>query len=81
MKITESELMAAVRDAAKAAHDTSGFASRQEIQDALGISEDTAKARLRQLHRQGRLQVGFRMAPDITGRMNKIPTYKVTKGR
>ena len=81
IQMTEHELIAALRDAEKGSSGSDGYASRQELQEALGWGADATKARLRALHRQGRLVVAFRQVPDITGRLNKIPTYKVTKGK
>lgn len=81
IQMTENELFAALREAVQVSADVSGYASRQELQEALGWGADATKARLRQLHKQGRLLVAFRQVPDITGRLNKIPTYKVTKGK
>lgn len=84
MKLTENELLSALREAVKVtkdAKDTSGFCTREELQDALGWGRSVTRERLRKLHKAGRLEVGFRMVTDITGRPARVPTYKITKGK
>lgn len=81
MQLSENELLSALREAVKVTKDTSGFCTREELQDALGWGKSATKDRLRQLHKAGRLEVGFRVAADITGRPNRVPTYKITKGK
>ncbi len=75
--MTEDALLEAIREAQRAttAADEVGGLTAEELRDALGLSKDKLQAALLQLNREGRLKVGKRLVPDVTGRMNVRPTY------
>lgn len=81
IEMTADLLLEALREAGRAttAADEVGGLTAEELRDALGLSKDKLRARLIQLQREGRLRVGKRMVPDLTGRPQWRPTYLLTE--
>lgn len=76
MKVTESDLLQALRDALQKPGDGEG----QTVSDlslSMNCSEEKVRRALRELHRQGRLSVASVRRPSIDGRMFSIPAYQV----
>lgn len=77
IEMTGEALLAAIREAQQAttAADEVGGLTAEELRDALGLSKDKLRAVLNRFAKEGRLKVGKRLVPDVTGRMNVRPTY------
>jgi predicted ArsR family transcriptional regulator len=81
IEMTGEALLNAIREAQQAttAADEVGGLTAEELRDALGLSKDKLRAVLQQFAKDGRLKVGWRLMPDLTGRPNRRPTYLLTE--
>lgn len=59
--------------------DAQGF-TRAELCEATGLSDETVLGRLRELSRQGKLDVGRKRILSIDGRGNYVPAYRIKNG-
>jgi hypothetical protein len=75
MDITTDDLMDAIR--AALGNGAGDARTVQEICDACGWKPTKVRQELRALHRQGRLDVIRVNRPDLTGRSQSIPGYRM----
>lgn len=79
--LTNEQMVAALLEAAQAttaADETTGRTFDEWRRDT-GMSENKLRAALAEMQRAGRLRVGRRLVPDLTGRPNARPTYFLTE--
>jgi predicted ArsR family transcriptional regulator len=56
-----------------------GGMTTSELSSALGISDNTVRIRLRKLFAEGRVIVGRRLTPCMTGKLLPTPVYKLRR--
>lgn len=53
--------------------------SSEEVAGVMGCSVKTALTRLRKLLRAGRVAIGYRVEPNMIGRVCRVPVYRLVK--
>ena len=78
LDITENELIQALAEAQPVmGGDRDGFLTTKEMVSVLGWSLWAVGAQLRELHKQGRLEVRKVKIIDISGRCIRVPAYRL----
>lgn len=78
MRITESELLEALRDASRrSGADDSGALTSHELADALGVSHVTVLVYLKRVKRAGQLEVVRINREGVDGRVSPVTGYRV----
>ena len=74
---SESELVAALRQAQDGAGNADGFATTAELADALGWNRKRIREELGTLKRRGLLRVSQGKRENLAGRQTTVPVYRL----